>query len=214
MLVVLARHGDTFGPGETPVWVGAKQDLALTERGRAQSRMIGEALARAGRIPARIICGPLQRTRVGAELAAEACGFGREIEIDDRLKEIDYGVWGGRSDADIAAEWGEAAIADWRDRSIPPENAGWSPEPSQIAANARAVFEILVASGDGGDTALVISSNGILRYFHPLVSGGQPGDAKMKTGRWSVIHIRDGQPTLIAWNREPEAGVFDGLDAG
>jgi broad specificity phosphatase PhoE len=211
MLIVLARHGNTFGPGDTPVWVGAREDLPLTDHGRAQSARFGAALKAAGRVPCRIIAGPLQRTRIGAGIAADACGFGGVFEIDERLKEIDYGTWGGRSDTEIAAEWGEGAIQDWRERSIVPEDAGWTPPPSIIAANAAAVLDGIVAAGEPGDTVLVISSNGILRYFHPLLGG--TGDAKMKTGRWSLAHVRDGAAHLAAWNREPEPGLFEGIEA-
>ena len=33
MRLILARHGNTFEAGETPVWVGAREDLPLTARG-------------------------------------------------------------------------------------------------------------------------------------------------------------------------------------
>lgn len=56
--ILLARHGNTFGPGDTPVWVGAKEDLPLVESGEAQARALGEALAAAGLTPGRIVCGP------------------------------------------------------------------------------------------------------------------------------------------------------------
>lgn len=202
MRLILARHGNTFGPGDTPVWVGAREDLPLTEQGEAQSRAFGDALREAGLTPSRVLAGPLRRTRRGAELAAEACGFSGRIEIDDRLKEIDYGAWGGRSDADIAAEWGEAAIDAWRERSEVPEGAGWSPSPETIAANAAAVLTGIEAVAGADDLVLVISSNGILRYFHPLI--GAAGDPKMKTGRWSFAVCGPAGRRALAWNAAPE----------
>ena len=56
-----------------------------------------------------------------------------------------------------------------------------------IASNARGVLSDITASASDGDTVLLVSSNGILRYFHPLI-GGTPaaGEAKMRTGHWSV----------------------------
>lgn len=212
MRLVLARHGNTFGPGDIPVWVGAREDLPLTIEGEAQSRRIGEAFKSAAIIPDRIISGPLQRTAHGARIAAKACGFAGTIEIDDRLKEIDYGLWGGRSDAEIAARWGEAAIHDWREKSIVPADAGWTPSPDVIAANAKAVCEAVIAHAAPEHTVLILSSNGILRYFHALLAGAgaDPAHAKVKTGHWGVAYP-DAQPMALAcWNVVPSATSLRG----
>lgn len=207
MRLVLARHGNTFEAGETPVWVGAREDLPLTARGEEQSRAIGAALKSAGIVPARLIAGPLRRTRDGAALAAQACGFAGELEIDDRLKEIDYGVWGGRSDADIAAQWGASAIEAWRERSVVPEGAGWSPDPQEMEAHARAVLGT-IAQNPRGDV-LLISSNGVLRYFHRLIAGADapPEDAKVKTGHMGAARLIDGNWRLELWNFPPEVAL-------
>ena len=207
MLLILARHGNTFGPGDTPVWVGAKEDLDLVEKGLEQSRAIGRALSRAGVIPDRVIAGPLKRTRIGAELATEHCGFSGEIEIEERLKEIDYGVWGGRSDAEISETWGEAAIHDWRERSIPPAGAGWTPTPDQLATNARAVLDTATRDRSADMAVLIITSNGILRYFHTLLAGASapPEESKVKTGHMGAARINTDGLKLLAWNQPPEA---------
>lgn len=213
MRLILARHGNTFGPGETPVWVGAREDLALTQQGRIQSLQFGLALKEAGIVPARIIAGPLQRTASGAELAAAECGFTGKIEIDTRLREIDYGRWGGRSDAQIAAEWSEQAIEDWRERSIVPAGVGWSPAPGTIAQNARDVLTDITGAARADDTVLLVSSNGILRYFHPLLgeSPERPGDAKMRTGHWSIAIADVSGWQLHTWNAPPNPDQLGGL---
>ena len=205
MRLILARHGNTFEAGETPVWVGAREDYPLTAKGEDQSRAIGAALSDAGILPARIIAGPLKRTREGAALAARACGFDGAVEIDERLKEIDYGVWGGRSDTDIADDWGAGAIEAWRERSVVPEGAGWTPDPQTIEAHAKAVLGA-VAHNPGGDV-LLISSNGILRYFHRLIAGAaaSPEEAKVKTGHMGAARLAGGNWALDFWNLPPEA---------
>ena len=209
MLLVLARHGNTFGPGDTPVWVGAREDLDLVETGLEQSRAIGKALRQAGQHPDRILAGPLKRTRIGAQLAAEHCGYSGEIEIDDRLKEIDYGVWGGKSDAEVAADWSERAIEDWRERSIPPAGAGWTPTPVEIEANVRAVFDAVTRDYSDDTCVLIITSNGILRYFHTLLAGEDTPveQAKVKTGRICAAKIGPEHKHLICWNALPETFV-------
>jgi len=209
MLLVLARHGNTFGPGDTPVWVGANEDLPLVDKGLEQSRAIGEALRQLGHLPDRIIAGPLKRTRIGAQLAGEVCGFSGEIEIDERLKEIDYGVWGGRSDADIIDQWGETAITNWRDKSIPPSGAGWTPTPETLRANARAVFDSATRDRAEDTLVLILTSNGVLRYFHTLLFGDTAPveEAKVKTGHMAAARIQAGAITPLAWNAKPEAFV-------
>ncbi len=206
MLLILARHGNTFGPGDTPVWVGAQEDLDLVDKGLEQSRAIGRALGKAGVIPDRVISGPLKRTRIGAQLATEHCGFSGEIEIDERLKEIDYGVWGGKSDAEIIETWGEAAIDDWRERSTPPAGAGWSPTPDQLAANARAVLDAVTRDRQADTVVLILTSNGILRYFHTLLAGSSapPEESKVKTGHMGAARITAEGLQLLAWNTAPD----------
>lgn len=209
MLLILARHGNTFGPGDTPVWVGANEDLPLVERGLEQSREIGRALKDAGIVPDRILAGPLKRTRTGAALAGEQCGFSGEIEIDVRLKEIDYGVWGGKSDDEIAQDWGAGAVEAWRERSIPPAGAGWSPDPATIAANARAVFNAVTIERAEDHAVLLVSSNGILRYFHALLAGAEapPEDAKVKTGHMGAARVSGREARLVCWNLTPDAAA-------
>ena len=45
MLLLLARHGNTFNKGDKIVWVGARTDLPLTAKGREQALALGQALA-------------------------------------------------------------------------------------------------------------------------------------------------------------------------
>jgi len=98
MLLILARHGNTFGPDDTPVWVGANEDLPLVEKGLEQSRAMGEALRTLNQLPDRIIAGPLKRTRTGARLVGEICGlrfvvdlshFDFNVDVRDQALEFD-----------------------------------------------------------------------------------------------------------------------------
>ena len=205
MLLILARHGNTFGPGDTPVWVGANEDVPLVDKGLQQSRDIGLALREAGVLPDRIIAGPLKRTRIGAELAGEVCGFSGDIEIDERLREIDYGVWGGKSDDEIAEQWSDTATTDWREHSIPPSGAGWSPSPAALAENARAVLDAATRDRSEDTVVLIVTSNGILRYLHRLLAGpnAPESEAKVKTGHMGAARIDDSGERLLFWNQPP-----------
>jgi len=203
MLVILARHGNTFETGQTPVWAGANEDFPLTDKGLEQSRAVGEALARARITPDRILSGPLKRTRTGARLAGEACGFAGEVEIDERLREIDYGVWGALADAEIEARWGRSVLEAWRERSEFPEGAGWSPSRSELMGNARDVLEAVTCEANPDTAVLIVTSNGILRFFHVLLGGD--GAGKAATGHMAAARIEGGEPRLLFWNLPPDA---------
>lgn len=200
--LILARHGNTFGPGDRIVWVGAKEDLPLVDKGEAQARDLARALQASGVKLDRIVTGPLRRTRRAAEIVADIVTFIGPIEIDERLKEIDYGPWGGKTDEEIAAAFGEAALAGWRDRHEVPGGAGWSPTPATLRANALAVLnDVRRSSG----TVLVVTSNGILRFFHAAL--GFDGDAKVKTGHAGAADLTPAGDTPRFWNLDPAQGL-------
>lgn len=199
-LLLLARHGNTFGPGDPVVWVGAKEDLPLVKSGEAQAAGLGEALREQSLAPARLVSGPLKRTRRAAEIVKAITMSDADIRIDSRLTEIDYGQWGGKTDDEITEHFGPDAISDWRERHERPENAGWSPDNQTLESNALGVLDDLAT---GSFPALVITSNGILRYFHTAI--GFEGDARVKTGHVCAARLTENAWVPIFWNVNPEA---------
>jgi broad specificity phosphatase PhoE len=198
-LLILARHGNTFGPGDRIVWVGAKEDLPLVKSGEAQAAGLGESLREHSILPSTILSGPLQRTRRAAEIIKAITASDTVVEIDTRLTEIDYGQWGGKSDDEITDLFGADAISDWRERHKRPENADWMPDAAALEANAMSVLNDLTSATG---TALVITSNGILRYFHAAV--GFAGDAKVKTGHVCAAQFNNNSWTPLFWNLPPD----------
>ena len=201
--ILLARHGNTFGPGDTPVWVGAREDLPLVESGEAQARALGEALRDASLVPGRILCGPLKRTRRAAEIVASLTGFDGEIRIDERLKEIDYGSWGGKSNAQIEAEFGADALETWDRHHRRPAGVDWTPDENTLKANALSVMQ------DAAQVplTLVVTSNGILRYRHAALTGPD-GNAKVKTGHVCAADVEQGTGKRLFWNEKPAAELL------
>lgn len=202
--VLLARHGNTFGPGDKIVWVGAMEDLPLVEKGEEQARALGDALRDAGLTPAHIICGPLQRTRRAAEIVAELTGFGGEVQIDQRLREIDYGSWGGKTAEELDSEFGAEAREEWDLHHRRPPGADWS--PSEEALRTQALASMASAAERDGLTVL-ITSNGILRYMYNALSGPD-ADVKVKTGNMCAVEISGNSGTRLFWNEKPSAGLI------
>ena len=199
-LLLLARHGNTFGPGDRIVWVGAKENLPLVKSGEAQAAALGEALRELSLAPATLVSGPLKRTRRAAEIVKAITASDADIAIDTRLTEIDYGAWGGKTDAEITDEFGPDAIPDWRERHVRPANAGWTPDDAALKSNALGVLNDMSSAGH---PALVITSNGILRYFHAAL--GFSGDAKVKTGHVCAARREGGDWKPLFWNRHPDS---------
>lgn len=206
MKLVLARHGNTFGPGDTPVWVGAKEDFPLVEKGLQQAHDVADALIRSNLRPTAIIAGPLLRTKVGAEIIAEDTGFAGNIRIDDRLKEIDYGSWGGKSDAEITELYGSGVMEAWREDSLRPANADWLPDETVLQSNAMSVLTEIRAGYSENDVVLLISSNGILRFYHAALYEGcrDAPSGKVKTGHMCLADIDGDAIKPVCWNSPPK----------
>ena len=199
--ILLARHGNTFGPGDKVVWVGAREDLPLVEKGEQQAAALGEALRDAGLTPAHIVCGPLKRTRRAAEIVSELTGFDGDVLIDERLREIDYGSWGGKSCDEIIAEFGAEAREEWDLHHRRPAGADWSPSEDTLRSNALAS---MAAAAELDGLTVVITSNGILRYMYNALTGPD-ADVKVKTGNMCAVEISGNSGTRLFWNEKPSA---------
>lgn len=208
MVLFFARHGNTFEAHETPRIVGAHEDLALTQKGEDQAQAVGDAIKASGIVLKTIVSGPLIRTRRFAEIVAERIGFAGAIRIDERLRELDFGAWSGLSDDEVADRFGQEALDDWRKRGRPHGAARWAPGENEIRSNLRA----LAADLAGGEPALCVTSNGVLRYAMELdpsafASQGKDGGFRVKTGRLCAFRREGGQLRLMFWDLAPESAL-------
>ena len=210
-LLIVCRHGNTFAKGERVVMVGAREDLPLTTQGIEQARAVGNALVSSRIVPARIVSGPLQRTRVFAERVKTVTQSEAELEIDPRLKEFDYGAWSGLSNEEIAALSGAEALEAWQERSERPSGVTFSPSIADARADAAALLSEFV---DLRGSCLVVTSNGRLREFgHLLAPAATSTSYKVKTGH-SCVLVREGDAWQVeGWDLAPEqlAALLRGL---
>ena len=210
--LIIARHGNTFRPGETPTRVGSRTDLPLVEEERG--RGIGKYLAKLGLMPTRILAAPLQRTMNTAALAAEELGNPCPVQPDARFIEVDYGpdenhseeetkarlgrdiaLTEGKNPDEMTAEeldaLGEASIDKWNAEAIVPP--GWKVDVQQIISN----WTDLAAEVNDGEVLLCVSSNGTIR-FAPHITGDYAGfcaehDIKVATGGVCIFTCEEGQ---------------------
>ncbi len=214
--LVIARHGNTFHPGETPTRVGARTDLPLTEEERA--RGIGRYLLGRGIKPTRILAAPLLRTRRTAELAAQELGIAPgSVQIDSRFVEIDYGPDENKTEREVALRLGRVAAAAagqeneafsldhlealgtqvielWNARAVVPE--GWNVDPQALMGMWQQVASEIAED----EILLCVSSNGIIR-FAPVITGDYDAfcavhDIKVPTGGVCIFTSEDHAPWL------------------
>jgi probable phosphoglycerate mutase len=207
--MIIARHGNTFRPGETPVRVGAKTDLPLTEEGRG--KCIGLYLKDHGLIPDKVYSSPLKRCLETAGLALRAMNSGAEISVLNGFTEIDYGPDENKTEEEVMLrlgnghpEKGRAVIEAWNQKAIVPD--GWKADPQQIIKTWKDFAEKEVLPHQ---TVLLVASNGIIR-FAPYLTGNferfsQTYDIKVATGGVCLFEKEDNEPvwSCTAWNLKP-----------
>ncbi len=152
----LVRHGQT-ALSAANMFCGAI-DPPLSSLGTAMAEALA---ARYGDEKwAAIYASPLARARATAAPTARCAGFA--VEIDEGLREIGYGAWEGRAEAEVAASE-PAAFQAWAahpGRVSPP--GGESGE--QVAARALAAIERIRARHPDGKV-LVVSHKATIRVL-------------------------------------------------
>ena len=202
--LIIARHGNTFDPEDTPTRVGAHTDLPLVEKGIEQAKALGRYLNENRLIPDVVYSSHLKRTYETAKIAVKESGVTNPIYQLDIFNEIDYGPDENKVEADVIARIGEEAIKDWDEKAIVPD--GWLVDPQEITKN-WIDFADQSCAHDDNETILVVTSNGIAR-FAPHITGDFKSFAaehaiKLSTGAFGLLK-HDGQCWYIdAWNVKP-----------
>lgn len=203
-VLIVARHGNTFEPGEPPRRIGQRTDLPLTARGIEHGRNLGAYLKKINLLPSRIYTSELRRTRQMAECVNESAGINLPPQSMPMFNELDYGPDENQTEDKVIARIGESAMSDWEEKAIMPQ--GWSPDPQTIARRWKD-FADHIAATQPDSVVLVITSNGIARFALGL--GGDFEGAcrsfgpKLATGAFGVLE-HDGQNWQIqSWNVRP-----------
>jgi probable phosphoglycerate mutase len=187
--IVLVRHGETEW-SRSGRHTGAT-DVPLTETGREQARSLGELLD--GREFELVLSSPLSRALETCRLA----GYSEAAEIDDDLREWDYGEYEGRKTADIRQER--------------PGWTVWMGSPGgesldHVGARARRVLDR--AAGAGGDAAL-FSHGHFLRILGACWLGLPPDGGRLfllSTAALSVLGYERETRVFREWNRACDVG--------
>jgi 2,3-bisphosphoglycerate-dependent phosphoglycerate mutase len=203
--LIIARHGNTFGPEDTVTYVGARTDIPLVDSGRAQAAAIGRYLKAERLIPDAVYASALKRTQETAAIAIKETGVTNPVYTLDIFNEIDYGPDENKTRDEIIARIGPQPLKDWDLQNLPPP--GWAVNPQTIIQNWTD-FATQISAHNDNETILVVTSNGIAR-FAPYITGDYADflkhhSPKMATGALSVFTHAAGVWTLQNWNLQPQ----------
>jgi broad specificity phosphatase PhoE len=185
--VFLIRHGET--PWSLSGQHTGNTDMALTERGERQAKKLGEVL-RSQKFSA-VLTSPLQRARRTCELA----GFGGVAQIDDGLREWNYGEYEGLTSVQIRAR-----RANWE---VFRDGCPGGESPQQMQDRVDGVLARLRALTG---TVAVFSHGHCLRSMAvrwielPILNGRNFGLAAGAVSRLGYEHHRLEEPAIQLWN--------------
>ena len=188
MKLWLIRHGETewsLSGAHT-----SRTDIPLTERGKQRAAKIHDYLAQ--RKFSLVLTSPLQRARETCRIA----GYADMAHIEENLREWDYGIFEGRTTADIRKDQPDWSI--W-DSSVP------EGEPVEhVAARAQKVIDLALQAG--GDVALFAHAH-ILRILAATWLGLEPRGGRLfalGTGSVSTLGYERETRVISTWNRSLE----------
>lgn len=202
--LIIARHGNTFNPEDTPTRVGARTDLPLVESGKKQAVRLGQWLKDHALYPEVTYCSELQRTQETAKIALKTLGYAQPIFPLSIFNEIDYGVDENLTEDKVIARIGAQAIKDWDEKAIIPD--GWKFDPKQCIEDWKNFAQHII--DDKQDVIFVVTSNGTAR-FAPHTAGNFQEFAKnhtikLSTGALGILEFKNNQWIVKDWNIKPQ----------
>jgi probable phosphoglycerate mutase len=187
----IIRHGPTAWNVEHRLQ--GRADLPLSPEGRAAlaGRVVPAALH-----AARWIASPLARAVETAILLSA-----RAPELDDRLIEMDWGAWEGRTVTELRAEGGARfAAAEAKGLDLQPPGGE---SPRTVQARLRPFLQAVAA---GGRDTVAISHKGVARALLALATDWPMLGRPPVRLDWSCAHLfrldETGKPTLEQPNIE------------
>jgi broad specificity phosphatase PhoE len=175
----LVRHGQTESSRRKAY--SGRSDVALTEDGREQARLVAAKLADAG-IDA-VFSSPLSRARDTAQAIAGATGA--PLTIDERLTEVDYGGFEGLDRAAASERFG-AAFDGWRADPFGSPVPGMEPLADALKRARAATAEAIEAC----ELPVIVGHQGILRIV--LIALGE-----LEPEAYFSLRLREAEPVVV-----------------
>ena len=184
----LIRHGETEWSlsGQHT----SRTDIALTDHGRKRAEELREYLA--GRPFDKVLVSPMQRARETCAIA----GYGDVAVIDEGLREWDYGIYEGKTTAQIREQVSGWSV--WKDEIVGGETV------EHVGERADGVIaRALAATGDSHRVALFAHAHILriltARWIGLAADGGRL--FSLGTGSVSVLGWERETRVVASWNR-------------
>jgi probable phosphoglycerate mutase len=169
LTVVFVRHGVTDMTVTHSLSGSSTPGPPLNAQGRVQAAKAADAVYRIGRgswdrVPpiSRILASPMTRTQDTA--AALSRRLGLAVEVEGRLREIDFGQWEGLTGDEIAERFGDA-IHRWRFGQYAAPGGESFPDVGarldSLLVDLAAEHAALCAAGDDAPRAYALASHAV-----------------------------------------------------
>ncbi|OXS31045.1 bifunctional RNase H/acid phosphatase [Streptomyces sp. XY006] len=165
---VLLRHGETPLTPQKRFSGSGGTDPSLSDTGREQAERAAALLARRGTIQA-VVSSPLARTRETAGIVAARLGL--DVEIEDGLRETDFGAWEGLTFAEVRERHPDDLNAWLASPDAEPTGGG---ESFAATAERIAVTRDKLIAAHQGRTVLLVTHVTPIKTFVRLALGAPP----------------------------------------
>ncbi|GAA4071442.1 bifunctional RNase H/acid phosphatase [Nonomuraea soli] len=147
--LLLLRHGQTALSVERRF--SGTGDPELTPTGLTQATRAAEHLSLDGNAPDAIVSSPLKRARQTAQALARLTGL--DVDIDEGLRETDFGAWEGHTFTEIQRRWPDEMSAWLADPAVaPPDGESFEETARRVQQTRERLVERYA-----GRTVVVVS---------------------------------------------------------
>jgi probable phosphoglycerate mutase len=184
--IYFIRHGETDWNAQGRLQ--GRQETDLNARGRVQAVLAAQALRDQVADPSRLdfVSSPMVRTRQTMNILRETLGLPVPgYRLDERLREIGFGLWEGLSWKDIR----RTAPADYARR----ERDRWTYVPAGGESYADVAMRLAGVLDDLQRDTVIVSHGGVARTLLTLAGSVAPADAvRLDIWQGRLLLIRDG----------------------
>ncbi len=154
--VYLLRHGETAYNADGNRYCG-RTDIDLTEKGTQQANLVNSQLK--GMSFDAVYSSPLKRALYTAEIASGL----KTVQTDERIIEVDFGEWEGKTKEEFIAE-NEGLWTDWMNNPGSTKAGATGENASDVVSRVDDFYKEMLAKHPDGNI-LVVGHNGINRLY-------------------------------------------------
>ncbi|WP_316812540.1 histidine phosphatase family protein [Pedobacter heparinus] len=154
--VYLLRHGETKYNADGNRYCG-RTDIDLTEKGIAQANLVNSQLK--GMSFDAVYSSPLKRAQYTAEIASGL----KPVQTDERLIEVDFGGWEGKTKEEFIAE-NAGLWNSWMDDPAVAKAGGTGESAAEVVARVDDFYQEILRKHPSGNI-LVVGHNGLNRLY-------------------------------------------------